>query len=102
MKYVRSRCGLYKIGLVLFVLFVVGMLIAIMCNVSSMRRDQREMLREISELRWKLNEANNHQETARGGDGEETISCGKGRFEHHSHHPHPPRHHHRDAQIAHL
>ena len=103
-KYVRSWCGFYRIGLVLFVLFVVGMLIAIMCNVSNMRRNQREMYREISELRWRLNEANNHQEPMRGRDEEEKIGCGKRQFEydgHHQHH-HPPRHHHRDAQVAHL
>lgn len=104
MKYVRSWCGIYKIGVVLFVLFVVGMLIAIMCNVSKMRRDQRDMYREISELRWRLNEANNNQESMRDRNGEEVVHCRKGQFEHHGHHPHhqPPRHHQRDAQIAHL
>jgi hypothetical protein len=103
-KYVRSRCGLYKIGLVLFVAFVVGMLIALVCNVSAMRRNQGDMAREISELRWRLGEGSHHQAPVRGSDGEEAVGCSKG------HHPPPPHHHpphanhhrHRDAQIAHL
>lgn len=51
-----------KIALVLFVVFVAGMLIGIMCNVSSMRRRQDEMFRDIRELmgRERLTGINQH------------------------------------------
>lgn len=51
-----------KIAVVLFVVFVAGMLIGIMCNVSSMRRRQEEMFREISEFmgRERLTGINQH------------------------------------------
>jgi hypothetical protein len=60
-RYVRSRCGLLKVGVAVFVLFVVGMLIAIMCNVGSMRRRQDEMFRQIDDLRWRLNSNANNE-----------------------------------------
>ena len=103
----RSRCGLFKIGAVVFVAFVVGMLIALMCNVSSMRRIQGDMTREISELRWKLSQGHNQQEPMRGRDAEDATVTGKcgpqdnGQDGHNGYHGHHGRHRpQRDAQIA--